>query len=70
MLAIGAMSAVKSNGLKIPSDIAIAGFDDIPFSQVVEPALTTVAQPIGQMGLELFNTSMDLLKNKNEKLQN
>ena len=68
MLAIGAMSAIKSKGMKIPEDIAIAGFDDIPFSQVVEPALTTIAQPVTQMGLEIFNTCMEMVKNKNPRM--
>ncbi|HEY3269497.1 MAG TPA: LacI family DNA-binding transcriptional regulator [Armatimonadota bacterium] len=48
--AIGAMSAAKRAGLRIPDDLAVVGFDDISVAQYVEPALTTVHQPIYRMG--------------------
>jgi LacI family transcriptional regulator len=48
--AIAAMSVIKRAGLRVPEDIAVVGFDDIPLAQHVEPALTTVHQPIYRMG--------------------
>lgn len=48
--AIGAMQALKREGLRVPHDMAVAGFDDIQVSQYVEPALTTVHQPFYRMG--------------------
>lgn len=62
MLAIGAMSAAKKNGLKIPDDMAIAGFDNIPFSEIVEPGLTTIEQPVNEMGKEVVNACMGLIE--------
>lgn len=50
VMAIGAMTAIKRAGLKIPGDVAVVGFDDVPMAQHVEPALTTVHQPIYQVG--------------------
>jgi len=49
--AIGAMSAIKEFGLRIPGDIAIVGFDDIPMAVHTTPPLTTVRQPTRQQGL-------------------
>lgn len=48
--AIGAMTAIKEAGLKIPEDIAIIGFDDIPLAIHVSPSLTTVRQPLRVQG--------------------
>jgi LacI family transcriptional regulator len=48
--AIAAMSVAKRAGLRVPQDIAMIGFDDIPLAQHVQPALTTIHQPIYRMG--------------------
>ena len=44
LIAIGAMRAIKDAGLRIPDDIAVVGFDDMPLASYVTPALTTVQQ--------------------------
>ncbi len=43
LMAIGALHAIKDAGLRVPEDIAVVGFDDIPAAQFVSPALTTIA---------------------------
>src|SRR5215210_4209409 len=48
--AVGAMSAVKEAGLKIPDDIAIVGYDDVPLAAHTTPPLTTVRQPTREQG--------------------
>jgi len=48
-MAAGALACSIQHGLKIPSDIAITGFDDTPIASSVWPKLTTVRQPVGQM---------------------
>ncbi len=48
--AFGAMDAVRECGLRIPDDISIIGFDDVPQASLVYPKLTTVRQPLEQMG--------------------
>lgn len=50
LMAIGAMDAIQQRGLRIPDDIAIVGFDDIPAASWVRPRLTTVAQYPHEMG--------------------
>ncbi|PJF42253.1 MAG: LacI family transcriptional regulator [Candidatus Thermofonsia Clade 1 bacterium] len=48
--AFGAMEAILERGLRIPEDISIVGFDDIPQASLVYPKLTTVRQPLDEMG--------------------
>ncbi len=50
LTALGAMVAIRERGLSIPEDISIIGFDDIPEAAYVHPKLTTVRQPLVQMG--------------------
>ncbi len=50
VLAIGAIRAVKDAGLRVPDDVAVAGFDDFEFSEYTDPALTTVRVPGFEMG--------------------
>lgn len=50
LLAIGALKAIHAAGLRVPGDIAVVGFDKIDFSNMTNPALTTVAQPMYKMG--------------------
>ncbi|HET9059332.1 MAG TPA: LacI family DNA-binding transcriptional regulator [Acidimicrobiales bacterium] len=56
-MAAGAMRAATDNGLRVPRDLSIVGFDGLEVSEVVEPRLTTVRQPIDEMarlGVELL----------------
>ncbi|MFC5411549.1 LacI family DNA-binding transcriptional regulator [Larkinella bovis] len=48
--AIEALKVIKNRGLRIPDDIAIVGFSDDPVSALIEPGLTTVAQPVDDIG--------------------
>ena len=48
--AIGAIARMKENGLQIPQDISVVGFDDIPSARTNNPSLTTVRQPLRSMG--------------------
>jgi DNA-binding LacI/PurR family transcriptional regulator len=47
--ALGAYAGVRAAGLRVPDDVSIVGFDDIVFANLVEPALTTVRQPVRLM---------------------
>ena len=53
LMAIGALDAINGAGLRVPDDIALVGFDDIPPAAWVRPRLTTVAQQPGKMGERL-----------------
>ncbi|WP_169077013.1 LacI family DNA-binding transcriptional regulator [Microcella alkalica] len=50
--ALGTLEAARSLGLRVPEDLSIVGYDDIPLSRWVSPRLTTVHQPLRQMGVE------------------
>lgn len=50
LMAIGAMNAIMDRGLKVPEDISVVGFDNIWMAGVIRPALTTVAQPMYNIG--------------------
>jgi LacI family transcriptional regulator len=63
VMAFGAMDAVREKGMRIPEDISIIGFDDIPQSSIIHPALTTVRQPLRNMGSVATQMLLDLLKN-------
>lgn len=49
-LALSTIDALRGLGIHVPNDIAVVGFDDIPFASMASPRLTTVAQPAAQMG--------------------
>jgi LacI family transcriptional regulator len=49
-MAVGAMRAAEERGLRIPGDLSIVGFDDVEKTEIVRPALTTVRQPLAEMG--------------------
>lgn len=48
--AIGAIRAIMDHGLRVPEDISVVGFDDIQSAQYHNPSLTTIRQPLNQMG--------------------
>ena len=57
--AIGAMRAIKQNGLRIPEDISVIGIDDLPISSYVDPPLTTVhidAEALASLGCDILLT--------------
>lgn len=50
IIALGALSAARDANVRVPSDVSIVGYDDIPYAAMVDPQLTTVAQPRYQKG--------------------
>ena len=52
LAAIGAITALKEAGLRVGTDVSVIGFDDIPYAHFFDPPLTTVHQPIHEMGKE------------------
>lgn len=49
-LALGVLSAARLHGIRVPEDLAVTGWDNIPLSDLVSPTLTTVHQPIVELG--------------------
>lgn len=67
MMALGAMRAINNRGLRVPEDISLVGFDDIPISQCVYPAITTVAQPIEELGSIVVKYLIERIEYKNSR---
>lgn len=61
LMAIGAMEELRRRGRRLPYDVAVVGFDDITFASLVEPRLTTVAQPKYRMGCLAMERLLELL---------
>jgi len=62
VMAMGVMDAVRHRGFRIPDDISVVGFDNIPQSAMVYPPLTTVLQPLEQMGRVATQMLLGILK--------
>ncbi|CAM4218562.1 LacI family DNA-binding transcriptional regulator [Lederbergia lenta] len=67
-VAAGIISEAKKLGLSVPEDMAVIGFDDQPIARVVEPQLTTIRQPIEEIGDMTIKVMLELLTNK-EKMK-
>ncbi len=62
VMAFGVMEAVRDHHLRIPEDISIVGFDDVPQATQVHPPLTTVRQPLEQMGRAAVRLLLELIQ--------
>jgi len=64
LMAIGAIQAIEASGRRVPHDVAVIGFDDIPAAQISQPALTTIRQPIEEMGRQMARMLLDRLEGR------
>jgi LacI family transcriptional regulator len=70
LLTIGAIQAAKENGLTVPNDLSVVGFDDTMIATVVDPPLTTIAQPIVLMGKEVMSLIVGIIEGeKKDKIR-
>jgi LacI family transcriptional regulator len=65
-MAIGAIHAIYQAGHAIPSDVALVAFDDLPFASYANPPLSTIRQPIGEMGAMAVKLLVDQIERRNE----
>ena len=61
-MAAGALREIREAGLRVPQDVALAGFDDMPFAARMEPPLTTVRQPVYRTGFVAAEALIDLVE--------
>jgi DNA-binding LacI/PurR family transcriptional regulator len=66
IMAVGAIKAVEEMGLKVPGDVALVGFDDIPVTSLTNIKLTTVRQPITRFGIKAVELLIDLIEKGTE----
>ena len=70
MIGISVIKVAKSLGKEIPKDLKIVGYDDITFSSLVVPTLTTIKQPIEKMGELVIQILIDQIEEKEVSLEN
>jgi len=64
-MALGAIRAIRARGKSVPEDISVVGFDDIRFARYFDPPLTTVAQPMSDLGREAMSMLIEILTGEN-----
>lgn len=68
LMAIGAIQAARERGLAVPRDLSVVGFDNTVLAGIIDPPLTTIAQPIQEMGRQVVNLiSQEINGEKNAK---
>lgn len=68
MVAIGVMSYLQKMGVRVPEDVSVMGFDDIPLAPIVSPALTTVRYPASDTGRLAAIMLTDMLQNPESEM--
>ncbi|MGH9260369.1 MAG: substrate-binding domain-containing protein, partial [Acidimicrobiales bacterium] len=61
LMALGAIDGLRAAGRRVPDDVAVVGFDDSELARSADPPLTTVRQPIEQLGGEMARLLVDQL---------
>jgi LacI family transcriptional regulator len=69
MIAIGAIRAAEEAGLRVPEDISIMGFDDVPIAEAYRPSLTTVQQPICELGIQSAQMLIQQIQDKENSVK-
>jgi LacI family transcriptional regulator len=69
MMAFGAMQAIKEKGLRIPEDIGLVGYDDIPFSSLISPSLTTIRLKKQDLGVESVKLLFSRINGSRKKIK-
>jgi LacI family transcriptional regulator len=64
-MAIGALSALRDEGIQVPEQMALAGFDDIPIGSYLTPSLSTVHVGVNNLGITAIETVLHAVRNKN-----
>jgi LacI family transcriptional regulator len=67
LMALGALRALQQAGQRVPEDVAVIGFDDAPIATYTNPPLTTVRQPVHQMGVTAIKLLLRLLEDEVKK---
>ncbi|MGW6897453.1 LacI family DNA-binding transcriptional regulator [Streptomyces sp. NPDC054919] len=64
LMALGALDAIRARGLRVPQDIALAAFDDIPWFVHTDPPVTAIAQPTGDLGRAAVRALVDVIEGR------
>lgn len=66
LMAVGAIKALKAMNTQLPEDVALIGFDGIKLTEMVEPELSTIVQPIHDIGITATNKLINLIENRTD----
>ncbi|HZK11774.1 MAG TPA: LacI family DNA-binding transcriptional regulator [Atribacterota bacterium] len=69
MMAFGVMQAIREKGLRIPEDIGLVGYDDIPFSSLISPSLTTIRLKKQDLGIESVELLLSRINGSRKKIK-
>ncbi|MET8744219.1 MULTISPECIES: LacI family DNA-binding transcriptional regulator [unclassified Streptomyces] len=64
LMALGALDAIRAAGLRVPQDIGLAAFDDIPWFVHTDPPITAIAQPTGELGRAAVRALVDIVEGR------
>ncbi|WP_130799634.1 LacI family DNA-binding transcriptional regulator [Streptomyces otsuchiensis] len=64
LMALGALDAVRARGLRVPDDIGVAAFDDIPWFVHTDPPVTAIAQPVAELARAAVRALVDLIEGR------
>lgn len=64
LMALGALDAIRAAGLRVPQDIGLAAFDDIPWFVHTDPPITAIAQPTGELGRAAVRALVDMVEGR------
>ncbi|MEU6766945.1 LacI family DNA-binding transcriptional regulator [Streptomyces sp. NPDC046853] len=67
LMALGALDAIRARGLRVPDDIALAAFDDIPWFVHTDPPITAIAQPTGDLGRAAVQALVDRIEGRSPR---
>jgi DNA-binding LacI/PurR family transcriptional regulator len=62
LMAVGALHALRQSGRRVPDDVAVIGFDDLPLATYTQPTLTTVHQPVEEIGAVAARRLLSLME--------
>ena len=68
-MALGALAACRDRGIRVPEDVSIVGFDDLASSRYLTPALTTIRQPMREIGVRAVGLLLAIIEGVEEPLQ-
>ena len=69
LMALGAIQSAAKHSLRVPDDLSIVGFDDISFAKYINPPLTTIRQPLHEIGQAAVKSIIDVIKNPKKTFQ-
>jgi len=69
LIAIAVIEMLRESGKRVPEDVSVVGFDNIPWSRIISPKLTTINQPIGSLGSEAVKALVEKISDSTQPVR-